>query len=177
MFAKWYLVLFVLSLIVLLFVLSYNIYEYLQNKNNLKSTTESQDILFWFNVGALVLVVILVLGFFFSRDRKCEKLQQGVKITGQPIINQVPVIQTPVLQTHSPVILNQSPVNQTHILPQQKIQTAALNPPLQNQVIPNISHNNQQLIGNRYAIDNFKNSECNGNPFGCEGNIDIISRV
>ncbi len=136
-------------MIVFLFIIGYNIYDYFKyQKDCPKVCSENQDLLFWLNIVMLVLVVVLIIGYFFGRDKEAEKIIQNIQ-TKQ--INPVLVPQVPVTQA--------VPLND----PVQIISTQ--------QVIP------VQVPVQSQGVALFRESDCNGNPFSCTGSIDIISRI
>jgi hypothetical protein len=77
MFSKWYLVLFILTIIFLIFVAGYHIYTYFELKNckTISECSENQNILFWLDIVSLILLLILIFGFIFARDKKCEQIE------------------------------------------------------------------------------------------------------
>lgn len=75
MLSRWYLILFIISLLVLLIIIGYNIYENWRVKRDCPETCqESQDILIWLNGLALFLILVLLLGYLFSDDSTCKKM-------------------------------------------------------------------------------------------------------
>jgi hypothetical protein len=77
MFSKWFLVLFILTILFLIFVLGYHIYYYfeIQNCKTISECSETRNILFWLDIVSLILLIILIFGFFFARDKKCEQME------------------------------------------------------------------------------------------------------
>ena len=70
MIAGWYLILFILTIIFLLFVASFNIYEQERIKRKCKTCVENQDVLLILNAIAMFLVLVLLFGYFFARVSK-----------------------------------------------------------------------------------------------------------
>lgn len=70
MIAGWYLILFIITIIFLLFVASFNIYEQERIKRKCKTCVENQDILLILNAIAMFLVLVLLFGYFFARVSK-----------------------------------------------------------------------------------------------------------
>jgi hypothetical protein len=69
MLPRWYLVVFIICLIAILIVSSYNIYENFRIKKKCpRSCQESQDILIGLNIIIIVLTFILLLGYWFIGD-------------------------------------------------------------------------------------------------------------
>ena len=85
MIAGWYLILFILTIIFLLFVASFNIYEQERIKRKCKTCVENQDILLILNVIAMFLVLVLLFGYFFGRVSKTRvEALQGTTINKTP---------------------------------------------------------------------------------------------
>ena len=75
MLSRWYLILFIISLLVLLIIIGYNIYENWRVKRDCPETCqESQVILIWLNGLALFLILVLLFGYLFSDDSTCKKM-------------------------------------------------------------------------------------------------------
>ena len=69
MLPRWYLVVFIICLIAILIVSSYNIYENFRIKKKCpRSCQESQDILIGLNIIIIVLTFILLMGYWFIGD-------------------------------------------------------------------------------------------------------------
>jgi hypothetical protein len=85
MIAGWFLILFILTIIFLLFVASFNIYEQERIKRKCKTCVENQDILLILNVIAMFLVLVLLFGYFFGRVSKTrvEALQQATSVNNK----------------------------------------------------------------------------------------------
>ena len=71
MFARWYLILFIITIIFILFVGAFNLYEQDRIKRKCKNCNENQDALLILNAILMFMAVILFFGYFFSRDT-CE---------------------------------------------------------------------------------------------------------
>jgi hypothetical protein len=157
MFSKWYLVLFILTLIVLLFVVGYNIYEHYQIKKNCPNQcSENTNMLFWLNIIVMVLIFILIIGFFFARDKNTEQVKaSGLNVRQQPV-NQQPLYMLPQGSYPQQSSLNQVP--QQHFTQQ----------PAQQNFLTSMMTGNPPV--GHHQVNN-----CNENPLA--NGIDIISRV
>jgi archaellum component FlaG (FlaF/FlaG flagellin family) len=96
MIAGWYLILFIITIIFLLFVAAFNIYEQERIKRKCKNCLENQDILLILNAIAMFLVLVLLFGYFFGRvsKSKVEAVQQNkpaspIKTHSIPVKNQI----------------------------------------------------------------------------------------
>jgi preprotein translocase subunit SecG len=93
MIAGWYLILFIITIIFLLFVASFNIYEQQRIKTKCKDCVENQDMLLILNAISIFLVVCLLFGYFFGRQSKADI--QKAQNQGQPTLSSLlPFTQT-----------------------------------------------------------------------------------
>jgi hypothetical protein len=163
MFARWYLILFILSLLFFLFVAGYNLYEnYKVRKNCSVTCEENQNILLILNIIVIVLVFILIIGFFFAREKNnVEKIIQGQGLQGQGLQGQG--LQGQGLQGQG--IQGQVQQPQQIGLKGQVLQGQGLQP------IQASSKISSAPINMKY------NSEQCNSPFECGGTIDIISKI
>ena len=112
MIAGWYLILFIITIIFLLFVAAFNIYEQERIKRKCKNCVENQDILLILNAVAMFLVLVLLFGYFFARVSKSrvEAIQQNkpsspIKSSSPSVKNQTPSVpktisKTPIIGTN-----------------------------------------------------------------------------
>lgn len=87
--SRWYVVLFFIFIVMILIICSYNVYEHYRIKTQVpKEFQESQDILFVLNIIGIVLALILLIGFYFARDKSVGSiLGQAINIQdNNPII-------------------------------------------------------------------------------------------
>ena len=68
--ARWYLILFIITILFVLFLSAFNIYEQERIKRKCKSCVENQDFLIILNVIVMFLILILLFGYFFSKESK-----------------------------------------------------------------------------------------------------------
>lgn len=156
MFSKWYLILFILTLIFFLFVLGYHIYDYFSTRNcqNPIDCNVNQTILFWLDIVSVILLFVLIIGFFFARDKTCEKAQNLQQ-------SSIPQLKASPNKVISPQIQSASP-NSSLLASQQRM---SMDYPMEQMMMLN----DQPVILVR------KDS---GNPFLIgENGLDIISRV
>jgi uncharacterized protein YneF (UPF0154 family) len=73
MFSRWYLILFIISIIFLLFVGAFNIYEQDRIKRKCKQCEENQEMLLILNGIAMFLTLLLFFGYFFSQDSSSKQ--------------------------------------------------------------------------------------------------------
>lgn len=67
---RWYLILFIVTILFILFVASFNIYEQNRIKNECKSCVQNQDMLLLLNGIIIFLAILLIFGYFFSKESK-----------------------------------------------------------------------------------------------------------
>lgn len=82
-FAKWYVVLFFVFVVIILITASYNLYETFRIKSQVpQDLQESQDILIVMNIICILLSVFLLVGYYFSADKgSCvPALKQNINV-------------------------------------------------------------------------------------------------
>lgn len=68
--SRWYVVLFFIFVILVLIISAYNLYETYRIKSQVpKEYQESQDILFVLNIIAIVIAILLLIGYYFAGDK------------------------------------------------------------------------------------------------------------
>lgn len=68
--SRWYVVIFFIFVILILIISAYNLYETYRIKSQVpKEYHESQDILFVLNIIAIVIALLLLIGYYFAGDR------------------------------------------------------------------------------------------------------------
>jgi hypothetical protein len=179
MFARWYLIIFILSLLFFLFVAGYNLYEnYKVRKNCSVTCEENQNILLVLNIIVILLIFVLIIGFFFAREKSSPlTVQKGAQNGGQiGSQNGVGQQKGPIVQ-QGPIVNGQPMPVQFY--PQQK---GILQGPFQgNQQLPVLVNQQapaqgfvqvqQPPINMKY---NNNSDKWGGNPFGY---IDIIPKI
>lgn len=68
--SRWYVILFFIFVILILIISAYNLYENYRIKTQVPSQyQESQDILFVLNIIAIVIALILLIGYYYAGDK------------------------------------------------------------------------------------------------------------
>jgi len=167
MLSRWYLILFIVSLLVLLIILGYNIYENWRIKRDCpESCQESQDILIWLNGLAIFLILVLLLGYFFSDDSSSKQVTITASTNGAALGGSQSNF-TQSLQGYSPVYLNGASAVMGNAA------TGNSNAATGNSAIGN------SVTGNATTRNAATGIECTRtmNPFNYGSGIDIISKL
>lgn len=153
MIAGWYLILFILTIIFLLFVASFNIYEQERIKRKCKTCVENQDVLLILNAIAMFLVLVLLFGYFFARVSKSRI--EAVQSTNKS--NLLP--SSPTKSSSSP--MSSSPMSSS-------LMSSSTKTP---------STNTNQTCSLPSSTNTIQTPIIGQNPFSYSDSIDIISKI